>query len=195
MELELPVDMGPNGGTLLRHKRWPLKNLASFTVVSRDRLRFHVQIEHKWEEWANLHTWHAWIVDSEGRRFDPERIEGGTPQHVVTMWDYEVRSARRNHFGDIVYVNNDGYKDRRPLGSLSVFRGKGDFVFYARDIFTPEIRWITLVVERRGVAFAFTWKFAEVAPESDIAHARAWRGSDGPESARLAHEPSAVGLR
>jgi hypothetical protein len=170
MELERPRNRGPSGGVLMKNERYPLKNVASFTVVSRDRLRFHVQIEHKWEEFADLRTWHAWIVDSEGRRFVPEALEDGEPKHVVEMWDYEVRSVRRSHshLGDIVAVNDDGHRRRQPLGSLSLYRGNGDYVFYSQDIFTPEIRWITLVVERRGMAFAFTWKFAELEPEPDL---------------------------
>jgi len=162
MELEVPRPPGVGNASLLKKDRYPLKNVASFTVVSRDRLRFHVQLEHKWEEWADLHNWDASIVDSEGRRFVPERVERGDPKVVVFMWDYEVRSYRRDSFGDIAHVNNDGHRRRQPLGSLSLFRGKGDYVFYSRDIFTPDTKWITLVVERPGMAFAFTWKFADL---------------------------------
>ncbi|HEY0253653.1 MAG TPA: hypothetical protein VGC41_19110, partial [Kofleriaceae bacterium] len=38
------------GATIAHPHRWPLMNQAYFTMVSRDRLRFHVQIDHKWEE-------------------------------------------------------------------------------------------------------------------------------------------------
>jgi len=161
MELEVPRAPGPGSASVQHNQRLPLNNMASFTVVSRDRLRFHVQIEHKWEEWADLHNWDASIITSQGRRYEPERVEQGRPKHVVLMWDYEVRSYQPDSFGDISYVRNDGHKRRQPLGSLSLFRGRGDYVFYSRDIFTPQLEWITLVVERRGVAFAFTWKFTD----------------------------------
>jgi signal peptidase I len=126
-------------------------------------LRFHVQLEHKWKEYADLGGWQAWILDSRGRRYLPEQIDSRKPDLVVFMWDQEVRSVSRNYGdrGDIVSMADDGYKNRQPLGSLSMFRGRGDYVFYARDIFTPDIRWITLIVERRGMAFTFTWKFAD----------------------------------
>ena len=39
------------------------------------------------------------------------------------MWDQEVRSVQRNRFGDVVAINDDGWRRRLPLGSLSVFRG------------------------------------------------------------------------
>jgi hypothetical protein len=159
MELNMPEPAAAYGGSKLRQHRYPLVNRASFTVVSRDRLRFHVQLEHKWQEYADLNNWQAWIIDDKGRRYLPEAIEANDASHIVQMWDYEVRSVRRNGFGDIVTVYNDGYKRRQTLGSLSVFRGKGDYVFYSRDIFTPDVKRLTLVVERRGVAFTFTWRF------------------------------------
>jgi hypothetical protein len=159
MELEAPRVQG-----VLRRQRWPLNNVAAFTVVSRDRLRFHVQIEHKWSEWAMVDSWTAYLIDDRGRRYLPEAIERVSDAHVVMMWDYETRSVRRNAFGDIVAIADDGHRRRNPLGSLSVFRGRGDVVFYAHDLFTPDVRSLTLVLERTGVAFAFTWRFAEDAP-------------------------------
>jgi len=80
---------------------------------------------------------------------------------VVQMWDYERRTVVRNKFGDIVHVNNDGYKQRQFLGSLSLFRGRGDYVFYARDIFTPDVRSLTLILKRRSMTFMYTWNFSE----------------------------------
>jgi hypothetical protein len=49
----------------------------------------------------------------------------------------------------------------QSLGSLSVFRGKADFVFYKRDLFRPDMRKLTLVARRSDQAFKFTWKFAD----------------------------------
>lgn len=161
MELKVPRQSGATGDDIWVNRRLPLNNIASFTVVSRDRLRFHVQLEHKWSEWADLSTWDAYLVDDQGHRYRPEALDGGEPRHLVSMWDYETRSAIRNHFGDIVAIPQDGYKRRQPLASVSVFRGRGDFVFYARDIFSPELKRLTLVLERRGLEFSFTWKFAQ----------------------------------
>ncbi len=168
IELSRPRPAGLGGATLMVREPYDLKNVASFSVVSRDRLRFHVQLEHKWKEYADLGTWQAWIVDSKGRRYLPEQIDSRKPDLIVHMWDYEVRSVRRDAgmsgdgpVGNITSVNDDGYRDRQPLGSMSLFRGRGDYVFHARDIFTPDLRWITLVVERNGVAFTFTWKFTD----------------------------------
>lgn len=161
MELEVPRGGGASGGSVWVADRYPLTNAATFTVVSRDRLRFHVQIEHKWKEWVDVSTWTAYLEDDQGRRYYPDEVDPRSDRHIVQMWDYEQRSAVRNRFGDIVHVNNDGYKRRQPLGSLSVFRGRGDFVFFQRDLFGPEVKRLTLHIERSGTAFEFTWRFAD----------------------------------
>jgi len=170
MELRKPRPALPGQRvSLMRNDRYPLRNEASFTVVSRDRLRFHVQIEHKWQEWADLRTWSVYLIDNQGHRYLPESTEHARTRHVVEMWDYEVRSVRRNMYGDIVSINEDGWKRRQPLGSLSVFRGKADFVFYKRDIFTADLSWVKLIVQRPGQAFEFTWQFTEedMAPSAE----------------------------
>ena len=58
-------------------------------------------------------------------------------------------------------INDDGCKRRQTLGSLSVFRGRGDFVFYDRDLFTTNVRSLKLVVKRSGEAFEFVWRFQD----------------------------------
>jgi hypothetical protein len=161
MDLNLPAEGGASGGALWVDRRYPLTNKAQFILVSRDRLRFHVQIEHKWPEWADVTTWRATLVDDRGRRYRPDDVDRVSDQHITRMWDYETRSAVTNGFGDIVHVANDGYKRRQPLGSLSLFRGRGDFVFHHRDIFHPGVKSLTLLIERSGTAFEFTWRFAD----------------------------------
>jgi hypothetical protein len=161
MELNVPAAGGASGGAAWVDQRYPLKNMAHFTVVSRDRLRFHVQIEHKWQDWADVSTWDAYLVDDTGRRYNPDDVDLTSDRVITKMWDYEQRSTVRNTFGDVVHVNNDGYKRRQALGSLSLFRGRGDFVFYHRDIFHPRVKSLTLHIERGGTAFEFTWRFAD----------------------------------
>lgn len=162
MELNQPVP--PRAGqraAVINFSRWPLYNVASFIVVSRDRLRFHVQVDHKWQEYADLESWEVELEDDRGRRWVPEGVEHARTSMLTTMWDREQRTAVRNRFGDIVSLNEDGYNNRQTLGSLSVFRGKADFVFYQRDLFTPSMRWLRLRVKRSGEAFEFRWNFAD----------------------------------
>jgi hypothetical protein len=80
---------------------------------------------------------------------------------MTTMWDREQRTAVRNRFGDIVGIQDDGWRNRQTLGSLSVYRGKADFVFYQRDLFHANVRKLRLVVKRPGEAFEFTWNFQD----------------------------------
>lgn len=162
MELETPDR--PEGGqrvALLRNNRYPLYNQASFTIVSRDRLRFHVQVDHKWQEWADLRSWSVYLEDDTGRRWRPESVEHAKTKIMTTMWDREQRTAIRNRYGDVVAVQEDGFRNRQTLGSLSVYRGRADFVFYERDLFHANVKKLRLVVKRPEEAFEFTWNFQD----------------------------------
>ncbi len=162
MELQTPDrPEGTQRVAVLRNNRYPLYNQASFTIVSRDRLRFHVQIDHKWEEWADLKTWTVYLEDDAGRRWLAEEPEHATTRIMTTMWDREQRTAVRNRYGDIIAIHEDGWRNRQTLGSLSVYRGKADFVFFQRDLFHANVKQLRLVVKRPGEAFEFTWNFQD----------------------------------
>lgn len=170
MDLEAPAPAAGTGtASPIRNQRYPLLNQASFTLVSRDRLRFHVTIDHKWEEYADLNSWEVTLVDDRGRSWMPEAVEHVRKDLITTMWDREQRTqmcdragrdATGNCFNTIGY-QDDGWRRRQTLGSLSVFRGRGDFVFYQRDLFTSSVRWLKLTVKRSGEAFEFTWRFQD----------------------------------
>lgn len=169
MDLNAPRAVQRSGSVMV-HQRIPLHNEASFTVVSRDRLRFHIKIEHKWSEYADVNSWRAYLIDDQGRRYVPEQVDRTDDVHVVMMWDQEIRTAARDGcgaaawgcpYGNLVAIANDGWRRRVPLGSLSVFRGTGDLVFYHRDIFTPDVKSLTLILARQGQSFSFTWKFSD----------------------------------
>jgi len=170
MELEMP-DAPTNIGeaSVVHNHHYPLLNQASFTIVSRDRLRFHVQIDHKWQEYADLSSWSVKLVDDQGHEYKPEAIEGARTRLLTRMWDREQRTAicsaaGHNAGGDCyntIGYQDDGWRRRQSLGSLSVFRGRGDVVFYQRDMFHQRIRWLKLIVSRSGEAFEFTWKFQD----------------------------------
>ena len=170
MELEAPdTPDAAKEATITRNHRYPLINQASFTIVSRDRLRFHVQIDHKWEEWADLKTWNVHLEDDQGHVWNPESVEHAHTKLMSTMWDREQRtsvcsSAGRSPTGaciSTIGVLDDGWKHRQTFGTLSVFRGNADFVFYQRDMMHPDVRKLRLVVKRLGEAFEFVWKFRD----------------------------------
>ncbi len=170
MELEKPDEPEPTQRAAAVHNnRYPLYNQASFTIVSRDRLRFHVQIDHKWQDWADLTTWNVKLEDDQGHRWIPESVEHARTKIMTTMWDREVRtsicSAAGRDGGGSCYntigYEDDGWKNRQTLGTLSVYRGKADFVFYQRDLFNANVKSLRLVVSRPGEAFEFLWKFED----------------------------------
>jgi hypothetical protein len=173
-DLDAQQSESSGNATVAHPHRWPLINQAFFTMVSRDRLRFHVQIDHKWEDYADLNTWAVDLTDDQGRHWDPESIEHVRRRVITTMWDQEQRSQLCDAQGRTAIGNcintvgfaNDGWRNRQPLGSLSVFRGNGDFVFYQRDLFTAKVRWLKLTARRSSQVFQFVWRF-----EDDIATA------------------------
>lgn len=160
MELEVPR-ASPGYANLAIMERLPLHNMARFNVVSRDRLRFHVQLEHKWTEYADPRTWNCWLEIDGEKVYRPEAIELRDRAPVTHMWDREVRSVERSAMGHITQINEDAHLDRQTLGSVSLFRGRGDIVFYHRNLFTPETRSVTLVMERDGLELRFRWNFED----------------------------------
>src|SRR6266496_988340 len=106
--LEPDPALATQRASVVRNHKYPLLNEAAFTMVSRDRLRFHVQVDHKWEEYADLKTWQVYLVDDKGRKWLPEAVEHATTRIITRMWDREVQTARRNMYGDIVAINDDG---------------------------------------------------------------------------------------
>ena len=174
MGLNVPQEATPGAAGSLNSspthsRRFPFVNSASFTVVSRDRLRFHVQVDHSWEEWADLKTWEVDLMDDQGRHYTPEAVEHVRKHLMTRMWDRETRTQMCNHMGrsatgdcyETIGYYEDGYRDRQTLGNVSVFRGNADFVFYRRDMFTPHVRWMKLTLTRPGQAFEFLWEFED----------------------------------
>lgn len=170
MELDVPEPAAAaQSASVTRNHKYPLVNQASFTIVSRDRLRFHVQIDHKWQEWADLNSWKVKLEDDTGRTWVPEAVEGARTKILTTMWDREQRTSICNAAGrdgtgncySTLGYQDDGWRHRQTLGSLSVFRGKADFTFYQRDLMHRNVRSLKLTVARPGESFEFTWHFAD----------------------------------
>jgi hypothetical protein len=140
-----------------------LYDTATFSVVSHDRLRFHVELVHKWEEMVDLRGWKVHLEDDAGRAFEPERRELRQRKGTNNVWDQELRTASRDIFGDVQVVGGvpqlreDGWKNRLALVSLDMFKGKGDVTFVAPDLLTRDVKRLTLVLDRGGIQLRFTW--------------------------------------
>lgn len=155
MDLRVPVEAG-----ILTTQRFILKNTAWFSIVSRDRLRFHIQLEHKFSEWTNLEKWQAVLV-VDGKRYLPDSVDPRKPQHKTVMWEEQRQSAVKDAYGNIIQLNQDHYKNRTPLKSIDYYQGKGDLTFYSRDIFSARAKEITLILKKRSLTYRFTWTFVE----------------------------------
>jgi hypothetical protein len=154
--------------TLVHNHHYMLQNAASFTVVTRDRLRFHVQLDHNWEDYADLSTWRVELVDDKGRSWTPEEITHRRTRLLTSMWDTEQRTALcdghgRTTTGDCFRTvgYSTGATRNKPLGSITVFRGTADAVFYERGLFTSDVKALTLRLKRSGEVLEFTWTFSD----------------------------------
>jgi hypothetical protein len=140
--------------------RQKLANSAYFVVVSKDRLRFHVSLRHRFESIANPSHWRVWIEDGEGHRYRPEAIDRLNMKPVSATYEALVEKEQVNSL---------------PLYVLTVFQGKGDYTFHSRDIFRGDMEQLTLVMRRPGYEYRYTWRF--VPDESERATDVALAGS------------------
>lgn len=138
-------------------RRFKLANSAYFVVVNKDRLRFHVNLVHKWEKIADPARWRVFLEDSHGNNYIP-RLENRKVAPVTRHFQ-----VGQNRMGQ-------GVINPYPLLSIVVYRGTSDYVFSSRDIFNDGINSLTLVLERPGYTYRYQWTFAEDAP--DVATAR-----------------------
>jgi hypothetical protein len=143
-----------------------LANSAYFVVVSKDRLRFHVRLVHKWKSIADPGRWRVWLEDENGFKFYPEAIDSryvtrATRVEIVPH-DYYVVAFK---VGGLEKINS------YPLLStgsrnVPVWRGDGDYTFYQSDIYKATNKKITLVMSRLGYTFRYSWKFV---PDPELA--------------------------
>jgi hypothetical protein len=122
-----------------------LFNTAYFVIVSKDRMRFHVTLNHKWETMSDPNRWEAWIEDDSGRRYNPEGVDRRRLRPVTRMW------------------GTDASNDRLPppLYALTIWRGDGDYVFYAHDLFRRGMKRVSLVLRRPGYTYRYVWSFVD----------------------------------
>src|SRR5687767_2504389 len=90
-----------------------MANSARFVVVSKDRLRFHITIEHKWEEWADVNSWQVWLEDETGKRYHPEAKELSKNRNKSDYFEYDRRQITTDTFGNITRVAQPGVVNTR----------------------------------------------------------------------------------
>jgi hypothetical protein len=131
----------------MRHRR--LANTAYYVVVSRDRLRFHLTLQHKWESMSDIRTWDAWVEDASGVHHPLEEVSQRSVQVGFDPLPVTRRAAQ------------DG------LGPAPVYCGFAEFTIYGRDLYASARR-LTLVLRRPGYEYRYVWRIEdEPEPEPD----------------------------
>jgi hypothetical protein len=118
--------------------RYPITNSAYYVVVSRDRLRFHITMHHKWDDVADPKNWTAYVEDADGQRHYPEGVTGR-----VTL----ISTVR---------YGSTTYSLRNPF-----YRGTADLTVYGRDLFAHANR-LTLVLVHDGYEYRYRWISGEI---------------------------------
>ncbi len=122
-----------------------LLNTAYFVIVSRDRMRFHVTLHHKWESMSDPTTWQVWIEDEVGTRFYPQGVDRRNVRPVTQMWGTDSGNGSLPP----------------PLYALTIWRGDGDYVFYREGLFRRDMKRLALVMRRPGYTYRYVWSFVE----------------------------------
>ena len=122
-DMELPRSLG-------------LENSAYFVAVSKDRLRFHVTLHHKWEDMSDPIRWRVWIEDDRGSVHLPAACDRRVIRPVTKMY-------------------------LQQWVSFTVWKGDGDYVFYRHNLVRKDMRSLTLVMQRPGYEYRYRWSFVE----------------------------------
>ncbi len=118
-----------------------LPNYVYFVAVSRDRLRFHVTLHHKWEDMTDPTRWRVWIEDDTGTRYDPVGVDRRAVKSVTHA--YSPSGNPHQHY------------------QVSMWKGDGDYVFYRRNLVRRDMRYLVLVMQRPGYEYRYRWSFVE----------------------------------
>ena len=124
--------------------RWvQLPNSVYFVAVSRDRLRFHVTLHHKWEDMTDPRRWRVWIEDDTGGRYNPVGVDRRA-----------VKSVTRSYERPTGQWSAQSYQ-------VSMYKGDGDYVFHRHNLVRRDMRYLVLVMQRPGYEYRYRWSFVD----------------------------------
>lgn len=125
-----------------------LPNTAKVVLVTRDRIRARVRFVHRWPSMTDLDRWKAWLEDDRGTKLYPSAVEKRATTFIneILIPDYDA------------HHNETGFVYHYPV---NLYDGGGDYVFYRPGFYTRDTASITLVLQRRGYQFRYTWRFLE----------------------------------
>ncbi|HKA88211.1 MAG TPA: hypothetical protein VKE22_11110 [Haliangiales bacterium] len=149
-----PVSIGsPSDYSLSIPGYWQLRSVAQFAVLAPDRIRVHLVITRRDIREASLRSWRVWLEDDTGRKLDPAPGEPAKIDRLLLPWSTYYLPGRA------VAVR------QREMPGWTAYSGRGEFVFTAPGLLSPERKSLSLVAERDGYRMRFTWIFG---PGQDV---------------------------
>lgn len=125
-----------------------LPNTAKVVLVTKDRIRARVRFIHRWQGMTDMNRWKAWLEDDEGNVLYPSAVEKRTTSFINELVVPDRDQLRRK----------TGFVYRIPV---NLYDGGGDYVFYRENLYRRDLNSLTLVLQRRGYQFRYTWHFVE----------------------------------
>jgi hypothetical protein len=122
--------------------KWAITNTAYYVVVSRDRLRFHVTLRHKWDTMADLKNWSVYVEDANGVRHYPEDES------------VHISPVSQLYYHGVVYSLPEPF-----------YRGVAELSVQDRDLFANSNR-LTLVLTHGSYEYRYHWISGEPDPEA-----------------------------
>jgi hypothetical protein len=152
--VESTSDRNVNASELLS-RSYQLRSSAQFSVVNRDRLRFHVTIARWFEDEADTANWKAWLLDETGHRYEVTNRETPRVNRISVGWAPYPPDPR------------DSWCREPPCKSritppFNVYEGVVDLMFLSPNIISKDRRSLTLVLTSdTGLEYRYAWTFGE----------------------------------
>jgi hypothetical protein len=129
-----------------------MRSWAQFSVVTRDRVRFHVGIARRYESEADTHGWKVYVEDETGKQFQPEREVARVNRLALNwrLWPYRP---------------GDSWCQRPPCVSREVpgyeaYEGMADYSIHEPEVLATR-KQLSLVLRRGSQEMRFTWRFGD----------------------------------
>lgn len=129
-----------------------LRSSAQFTVVSLDRIRFHVGIARQDEEEADARGWKVRVEDESGHVYTPTR-EVVTLRRLALNWRLWPYSPGDSWCPSPPCVS-------RVIPGYEAFEGRADYVLAVPGLLATHQK-LVLILERRGQQLRFAWTFGD----------------------------------
>jgi hypothetical protein len=149
----------PTSQTLYIHQRdmdlprdFQLRSWAQFSVVTRDRIRFHVGIARQDEDEADTRGWKVYVEDEAGQRYTPEREVARVNRLALNwrLWPYKPGDSWCREPPCV----------SRVLPGYEAWEGQADYTIHKPNLVAQRQK-LSIVLVRGNEEMRFTWRFGE----------------------------------